>query len=76
MSFNVHQLIKLTLRKQENLGNKNKTMPEAAELTTFSRRWLTHTVYEIKGVSPYIGWLGAFYWVRVKVRLTGIPGII
>ena len=27
------------------------------ELTTFSRRWLTHTVYETKGVSPCVGWL-------------------
>ena len=27
------------------------------ELTTFSTTWLTHTVYETKGVSPYNGWL-------------------
>ena len=25
------------------------------KLTTFSTTWLTHTVYETKGVSPYIG---------------------
>ena len=24
-------------------------------LTTFSTTWLTHTVYDMKGVSPYIG---------------------
>ena len=24
-----------------------------AEVTLFSRRWLTHTVHETKGVSPY-----------------------
>ena len=30
------------------------TMPPV-ELTTFSTTWLTHTVYETKGVSPYIG---------------------
>ena len=29
----------------------------SVELTTFSSRWLTHTVYETKGVSPYDGWL-------------------
>ena len=40
------------------------------ELTTFSRRWLTHTVYETKGVSPCNGWLVAFHWVRVRVRVT------
>ena len=40
------------------------------QLTTFSRRWLTHTVYETKGVSPHNGWLVAFHWVRVRVRVS------
>ena len=29
----------------------------SVQLTTYSRKWLTHTVYETKGVSPYNGWL-------------------
>ena len=33
-------------------------MTSAVELTTFSRRRVMHTVYETKGVSPYIGCLG------------------
>ena len=33
-------------------------MTSAVELTTFSRRWLMHTVYETKGVLPYISCLG------------------
>ena len=30
------------------------------ELTTYSRKWLTRTVYETQGVSPCIGWLLRF----------------
>ena len=43
-------------------------------LATYSRKWLTHTavVCETKVVSPYIGWLVAFHWVRVRVYL--VPG--
>ena len=40
----------------------------AVELTTFWRRWLTHTVYEAKGMSPYITMV-AFHWVRVRVYI-------
>ena len=29
----------------------------SVELTTYSIKWLAHTVYETNGVSPYIGWL-------------------
>ena len=29
----------------------------AVVLTTYSRKWLTDTVYKTKGVSPYVGWL-------------------
>ena len=35
----------------------NGRMPPPVELATFSRRRLTHTVYEPKEVSRYIGWL-------------------
>ena len=42
----------------------------AVELTTYSRKWLTHTVYETKGVSPYVGWL-RFSGLGLGFRLCG-----
>ena len=36
------------------------TIVPPVELHTFSATWLTHTVYETKGVLPYNGWLLRF----------------
>ena len=45
------------------------------ELTTFSTTWLTHTVYEMKAVSPYNGWLLRFIGLGLGLGYI-IPGII
>ena len=49
------------------------SIPHRLKRTTryhlLARKWLTHTVYETKGVSPYIGWSVAFHWVRVRVTV-------
>ena len=39
------------------------------EPTTFSTTWLTHTVYETKGISPYIGWLFRFIMLGLGLGL-------
>ena len=44
----------------------------SVELTTFSTTWLTHTVYETKGVSPYNGWLLRFIGLGLGLGYTGI----
>ena len=44
-----------------------KRLFNTVELTTFSRRWLTHTVYETKGVFILHTMVVAFHWVRVRV---------
>ena len=39
------------------------------ELTFFSTTWLTHTVYETKGASPYNGWLLRFIGLGLGLGL-------
>ena len=39
------------------------------ELTTFSTAWLTHTVYETKGVLPYNSWLLRFIGLGLGLGL-------
>ena len=46
----------------------------AVELTTYSRKWLTHTVYETKGASLYIGWL-RFIELGLGVGLAKVPSL-
>ena len=60
----------MNTKKKKKKSDAPKLFPPV-ELTTFSRRWLMHTVYETMGVSPNIQWLVvAFHWVRVRVRVT------
>ena len=53
---------------------------ESADLTTSSTTWSTHTVYETKGVSPYIGWLlrsvGLGCWAQSNTSVFFVHGFL